>query len=110
MTPFSVTSFDAFTKKEFDLVISDVMMPKKDGFTMASDGFLGSGRGGGALDLSAHHVKTLFFQLFSMVFGTPGIAIGTFPGRVSERAWVLDWIGSRRHSLPALCPDLLVSL
>lgn len=29
--------FDAFTKKEYDLVISDVMMPKKDGFTMAME-------------------------------------------------------------------------
>ena len=29
--------FDAFTKREYDLVISDVMMPKKDGFTMAME-------------------------------------------------------------------------
>lgn len=29
--------FNAFTKREYDLVISDVMMPKKDGFTMAME-------------------------------------------------------------------------
>ena len=29
--------FDAFAKSEYDLVISDVMMPKKDGFTMAEE-------------------------------------------------------------------------
>ena len=29
--------FDSFTKNDYDLVISDVMMPKKDGFTMAAE-------------------------------------------------------------------------
>ena len=29
--------FNSFTKREYDLVISDVMMSKKDGFTMASE-------------------------------------------------------------------------
>ncbi len=29
--------FNSFTKRECDLVISDVMMPKKDGFTMAAE-------------------------------------------------------------------------
>lgn len=29
--------FDSFTKREYDLVISDVMMPKKDGFTMGAE-------------------------------------------------------------------------
>lgn len=29
--------FDAFTKTDYNLVISDVMMPKKDGFTLAQE-------------------------------------------------------------------------
>lgn len=29
--------FESFMKVEYDLVISDIMMPKKDGFTMASE-------------------------------------------------------------------------
>ena len=30
-------AFDAFTKQKFDLLVLDVMMPKKDGFSVAKD-------------------------------------------------------------------------
>ena len=30
-------AFDAFTKQKFDLLVLDVMMPKKDGFSLAKD-------------------------------------------------------------------------
>jgi DNA-binding response OmpR family regulator len=30
-------AFDTFTKQDFDLLVLDVMMPKKDGFTVAKD-------------------------------------------------------------------------
>lgn len=30
-------AFDTFTKHKFDLLVLDVMMPKKDGFSVAND-------------------------------------------------------------------------
>ena len=58
--------FDAFCKQEFDLLLLDVMMPVKDGLTLAKE-----------IRVTDKHVPIIFsssqgliFPIFSMTFGS----------------------------------------